>query len=273
MNFNKLLKFLFPEYHIIAAFEKYGFISKRRQQTPVANHSTQTIRNSQGAAQQASGSPDRSPSVNNAASGANRTFSYPGMSVPKATSKVNSAGLNKKFDDIKVNLAGQIVGQSQCLANLLIAFKRPFVTGHNGSTPRNTLFLIGGESSCRHTMVRAIVRQLAEEKLINYDAVSTLDLALYTGASDERVFNQDLSNVLYSESDVVIVDNFDKCPNSYLLAINRLITQGRYRVTSAEGNLVTLSANRKYFVFITDVKESKIIETFGNKFMLPSAIS
>lgn len=190
------------------------------------------------------------------------------MSVPKATSKVNSAGLNKKFDDIKVNLAGQIVGQSQCLANLLIAFKRPFVTGHNGSTPRNTLFLIGGESSCRHTMVRAIVRQLAEEKLINYDAVSTLDLALYTGASDERVFNQDLSNVLYSESDVVIVDNFDKCPNSYLLAINRLITQGRYRVTSAEGNLVTLSANRKYFVFITDVKESKIIETFGNKFML-----
>lgn len=271
MSFGKLLKFLFPEYQILNAAQRYGLITKRRQQ-PLSPESSQAANHSQDQTPQGVNISSNktlcntgqcNTSSNPIASWQNSTEPYNNQS----TVKLGSLEINQKFDRVSGNLASQIIGQKQCLANLLIAFKRSFISGYSDVKPRNTLFLLGNKSSGRHTMITLMVKALAQQALIANDAISRLDLALYTGNGDELLFIKDLNIALTNLSDAIIFDNVEKCPSSYLGVIHQLVTTGQYRYADTSSNSLMLSSASKYFVFISAINESKVIEIFGNKFI------
>ena len=182
MVFKQLLKFLFPEWQIISFIRKYGFIARSSS----AQHQPMTASALAAAAFQRT----RAAS---AAGGA--CCSGPAADAfvhPRPIKKVESSALNRHFEAVEQALTRLIIGQKRCQFSLLRAFKRPFVSGHESLKPANTLFLLGGESSGRHTLIFHITRQLAEQNLIQHENVSRLDLARYPSVSDEQTFMQDL---------------------------------------------------------------------------------
>lgn len=257
MVFKQLLKFLFPEWQIISFIRKYGFIARSSS----AQHQPMTVSALAAAAFQRT----RAAS---AAGGA--CCSGPAADAfvhPRPIKKVESSALNRHFEAVEQALTRLIIGQKRCQFSLLRAFKRPFVSGHESLKPANTLFLLGGESSGRHTLIFHITRQLAEQNLIQHENVSRLDLARYPSVSDEQTFMQDLGEALDGPSDVILFEHFEQCADSYLRPLAQLVTTGQYRHISPKGVSITLAANRKYFVFVSASRESAVSEKFGGPFM------
>ncbi|QHM77431.1 Stage V sporulation protein K [Mixta theicola] len=252
MTFKELLKFLFPEWQIFSFIKQYGLTA--RAQTP---SSEPPLRQQQaGASAQASQSATPGGRRDQAASASSRS-----------ANKIKNGELNRKFNAIGADLTQHIVGQLQCQARLLRAFKRPFVAGRDSLMPANTLFLLGGESSGRNTLIVQIARQLAERALIQHDRVRRLDLARYASAGDEQNFLQELGNTLRGPAEIVVFEHFEQCADSYLRPLAQLVTSGQYQSMRAGGDATLLTARGKYLVFISSVRESVISETFGGPFM------
>lgn len=284
MDIKTILKFLFPEYQIIESVQKHGFIAKKHDVSQQAAemaadfHVQYAASDAYSNAQSAAVPPSRNPDVNG---------KFPDADVPrykgKAFEKAARTPLNADFDWVRQQVAVQIVGQGKCLDDLLVAFKRPLVAGYDGVKPRNTLFLLGGAGSGRHTIMEKTVEQLTAKKLLNHDGISRVDLSLYPAAAQQSLFLADLYKALYDNSDVILFDHFENCPGSMLDVIIQLVVQGEYKLSARyavqNNNLVeatgvlmqssvdALSAKGKYFVFISAWDEQKITDLFGSKFM------
>ncbi|QHM73268.1 Stage V sporulation protein K [Mixta intestinalis] len=257
MTFKELLKFLFPEWQIFSIYRKHGLTAKAQpvqSDSPLRYQQTRASAQTAAAAQRTkkSGSVDRVKTAS---------------AWSRASKKIKNDELNRKFSAIGKDLTQHIVGQLQCQANLLRAFKRPFVAGRDRLMPANTLFLLGGESSGRHTLIVQIVKQLAERALIQEDRVNRLDLARYASAGDEQNFIQELGNSLRDRAEVIVFENFERCADSYLWPVAQLVTSGQYQYMPAGDATSLLTASGKYLVFISSVRESDVSERFGASFM------
>ncbi|MCL2154028.1 MAG: hypothetical protein FWH53_00030 [Leptospirales bacterium] len=188
----KILEFIFPEYQIIKSINKYGFIAKKNKsvetQTAPSNISVKRDNAMQMAAQSNSVT---SPKYNNKST--STTASYSG----KTDIKISGNQLDSKITTVRKNVLSNIVGQAEAVENLMVALKRPLVTGFYKDMPRNTFFIIGRNSSGRHTLLINTVNAAKHEELLNYTKISRLNLALYPTSSEKVLFLSDIYKVLY----------------------------------------------------------------------------
>ncbi|MDR2697598.1 MAG: AAA family ATPase, partial [Holophagales bacterium] len=270
----KVLIWLFPEYQIIESIEEYGFIAKVSVNTAVSGGNVVSQAASQNVTKSAATSPARFQ---------NKATSNAAVRSGKAEVSVRGESLESKIAGMKANVKAAIVGQETAIENLIVALKRPLVIGTQRDAPRNTFFITGGKSSGRHTILTAAVTAAKRECLINYYNISKLNLALYPTTSEKSLFLSDLYRVLCENSDVILFENFENCHDDALQVIISLVAQGKYtlseRYAEQGGNLVQatgalmqtavseITANGKYFAFITQASENKIADKLGAKFM------
>ncbi|MBW6410138.1 AAA family ATPase [Clostridium weizhouense] len=282
---NDIVKFIFPELQIIEVIKEHGFIvrpseNKRQKQT-------QNMR--QKYSKESSYSRDDHISTNNLIKQtfSNRANAEQNVNTAayqhKDTSKVNSNNISDIFNSIRSEIGNLIIGQTDYLDNLCIAFKRPFVTGYDKFKPKNVIFILGNKGTGKHSSISFISGLLKQRKIISSDVVSTIDLSLYATVSEFQIFLSDLYKALYGQSDIVIFNNFDKCHSSIIDIIETLTNYGKYTLSSryvfqnnnlveANGMLLQdsiseISANNKYFVFPSEKSEKDVMNTFGAKFM------
>lgn len=263
VNLEKILKFLFPEYQIIESVEKHGFIAKSKaaavapQSVAVGQSGTQ----SQAAQTQARGMP----------------------SLKQQSNVLASRDVDNNIEKAKRVVQNQFVGQLAAIEDLFIAFKRPLVTGVQEDKPKNTLIMIGPESIGKNSLIDITVNALQQEKLLNYGATAKVDMSLYSTQSERSLFLSDLYNALYASSDVIVFKNIEKCHPSMLSVISDLVITGKHqlgaRYAMQNNNLIEatgvliqnliseISANNKYFIFVTRLSENKTSDLFGSKFM------
>ncbi|MEE3487053.1 MAG: AAA family ATPase [Bulleidia sp.] len=197
------------------------------------------------------------------------------VEVPEDTSQV--------FSEIEGILNDRLVGEEDAIHAACAAFRRPYVMGVQSGQPKNVIVVSGPRGSGRHAIVRTMAESMKEKHLIKDATVSTLDLSLYTSASQEQVFLQDLYKALTNAGSVVCFENFETCHASFRRMINSLVVSGKTvlnkRYVLNKGILVenqtglvkntvdSLSADGKYLVFLTMKGTSAVQDAFGADFL------
>ncbi|MGM9661773.1 MAG: AAA family ATPase [Oscillospiraceae bacterium] len=187
------------------------------------------------------------------------------------------------FDGLAEKLGQTVFGQEAFLRKLVIAFKRPFVMPPEPGFPRNALFVSGGENTGRHSALTALAEELQARGALASGAIRWVDLSLYPGTGEEKLFLQDLYAALRSGSAVLVFERFEACHPSYLHMLAELVTEGKCalssRYTLQNGQLISvsnslaaeavgsLSAEGKYLVFLSEQPLEKLAGSFGAPFI------
>ena len=187
----------------------------------------------------------------------------------------------QRFGDLMPKLAGELIGQEAFLKKLIIAFKRPYIMGWNEPKGlKNAILVHGKPNSGRHTALRLTAEELARVDLLPTDQIQTMDLALYLGQGEEKLFLQDLYAAL-KKGGILVLDHYESCHPAFLQQLAELICTGKLNLASRyvmqKGHLVdagtalasetvgSLEANGCYIVIVSEKGQDKLAGAFGAK--------
>ena len=131
--------------------------------------------------------------------------------TPAAPAKADFSGVTEKIQ-------AQVLGQDAFVSALVKAFRRPFVLGTAGdaSRARSVMLLCGPTGTGRHYALKCVVEELAARGVLRSSEIETLDLALYPGPAQEKLFLQDLYAALQSDAEVLAFEHYEGCAANYL---------------------------------------------------------
>lgn len=178
----------------------------------------------------------------------------------------------------------QVLGQDAFVAAVVKAFRRPFVMGSGGpDQARGAMLLCGPSGSGRHYTLRCVVAEMAARGLLASDKIEEIDLALYPGPAQEKLFLQDLYAALRSPAAVLAFNHYEACAPAFRTMLATLATEGQLALASRyvlqRGILVDvgtalapdaigeMQAGGKYFVFFSEQDETALAGAFGAKFV------
>ena len=138
----------------------------------------------------------------------------------------------QRFGDLMPKLAGELIGQEAFLKKLIIAFKRPYIMGWNAPKGlKNAILVYGKPNSGRHTALRLTAEELARVDLLPTDQIQTMDLALYPGQGEEKLFLQDMYAAL-KKGGILVLDHYESCHPAFLQQLAELICTGKLNLAS-----------------------------------------
>ncbi|MBC5996168.1 AAA family ATPase [Romboutsia ilealis] len=288
MPISKLVRILLPEIQVLDHIKENGVINKehfKKNKKVLNNTITNTKRDIGKKINSNINSTERSVQNISIKSNDINSDKLITNNYAKANNNVQKQALDQAFDRVESTLSDYVLGQKEYLPKLTIAFKRPFVYGKKDGIS-NTIFITGPKGSGKHLSVKAITRFLKEQKLIKGNGVYQIDLSKYKLEKDaENLFLTDIYNALYGSESVVVFDNFDKCHQSALDLLSKLVIDEKLKLNrryreqlgqmvdvTGQGSLTLnttdeILANGKYLVFITEKSEESIRNTFSNDFM------
>ena len=189
------------------------------------------------------------------------------------------------FGGVADKIKAQVLGQDAFVSALVKAFRRPFVMGTAGDTgrARNLMLLCGPNGTGRHYALTCAVEELAGRGILRSAAIERMDLSLYPGPAQEKLFLQDLYAALQSDAEVLAFDHYEGCAANYLNMLSTLAIEGTLSLSSryvlqrgilvdvgtalAPGAIGELTAGGKYFVFFSNKDEAALADTFGARFV------
>ena len=198
--------------------------------------------------------------------------------APAAHGKADFTGVTDK-------IKAQVLGQDAFVSALVKAFRRPFVLGTAEDTTRarSVMLLCGPNGTGRHYALKCVVEELAARGILRSASIETLDLALYPGPAQEKLFLQDLYAALQSNAEVLAFEHYEGCAANYLNMLSTLAIDGTLALSSryvlqrgilvdvgtalAPGAIGELQAGGKYFVFYSNKGEAALADHFGAKFV------
>ena len=203
-----------------------------------------------------------------------------GQDRPPARPPVQNADFTGVADAVKA----RVLGQDAFITAVVKAFRRPFVLGTSDSArTRGLMLLCGAEGTGRHYTLDCVVRELAGRGILRSAAIETMDLSLYPGPAQEKLFLQDLYAALRSDAEVLAFDHYEGCAANYLNMLATLAIEGTLALTSryvlqrgilvdvgtalAPGAIGELQAGGKYFVFFSAKGEEALADRFGARFV------
>ena len=205
--------------------------------------------------------------------------------APSAEPKNADKPVNTDFGGAADKIKAQVLGQDAFVTALVKAFRRPFVMGTAGDTgrARNLMLLCGPNGTGRHYALTCAVEELADRGILRSAAIERMDLSLYPGPAQEKLFLQDLYAALQSDAEVLAFDHYEGCAANYLNMLSTLAIEGTLSLSSryvlqrgilvdvgtalAPGAIGELTAGGKYFVFFSNKDEAALADTFGARFV------
>ena len=183
------------------------------------------------------------------------------------------------FDGLEETLGKSVLGQPEFLKQLVRAFKRPFVLGTAGETARGVLLLHGPAGTGKHTALEAIAREMADRKLLSGPQIAWMDLGLYPGPGQEKLFLQDLYSALNGPGQILVFCHYERCHPGFLNMLATLAQTGKALLNSRyavqKGMLVDvgtalvpdavsqLTPRGKYLVFLSEKGPEKLADRMG----------
>lgn len=183
------------------------------------------------------------------------------------------------FDGLEETLGKTVLGQPEFLKRLVRAFKRPFVLGTAGETARGVLLVHGPAGTGKRAALEAIAREMAARKLLSGPQIAWMDLGLYPGPGQEKLFLQDLYSALNGPGQVLVFCHYERCHPGFLNTLAALAQTGRAPLNSRyavqKGMLVDvgtalvpdavseLTPRGKYLVFLSEKGPEKLADRMG----------
>ena len=202
---------------------------------------------------------------------------------PAAPAPAAPAAARQGFDGLADAVRARVLGQDEFVDDVVKAFRRPFVLGADPDHARGLMLLCGAPGTGRRYTLRCVVEEMAARGLLRSAAVETLDLALYPGPAQEKLFLQDLYAALRSDAEVLAFEHCEACAPGFRNMLATLAVDGTLALSSRyvlqRGILVDvgtalapdavgeLRAAGKYFVFFSRKGEDDLAEAFGARFV------
>lgn len=189
------------------------------------------------------------------------------------------------FTGLADKVRTSVLGQDAFVGALVKAFRRPFVMGvpEDSAHVRGLMLLCGAEGTGRHYTLRIVAEELAARGLLHSARIETMDLSLYPGPAQEKLFLQDLYAALQSKAEILAFDHYEGCASAYLNMLATLAMDGTLALSSryvlqrgilvdvgtalAPGAVGELEAGGKYFVFFSNKGPEALAERFGARFV------
>ena len=196
-----------------------------------------------------------------------------------------SGGGRADFSGVADKVKTRVLGQDAFVSAVVKAFRRPFVLGTaaDAGHAKNLMLLSGPDGTGRHYTLSCVVEELAARGILRSPSVETMDLSLYPGPAQEKLFLQDLYAALQSDAEVLAFDHYEGCAASYRNMVATLAMHGTLALSSryvlqrgilvdvgtalAPGAIGELQAGGKYFVFFSARGEDALAEAFGARFV------
>ena len=115
--------------------------------------------------------------------------------LAKGTTDVKPEHLGS-FEGLADEVRQTVLGQDAFVDAVVRAMRRPFVLGTEPPAARNVILLSGGTGTGRHFALEETARCMAARGLLQNDQIAALDLALYANPAAEKLFLQDLNDIL-----------------------------------------------------------------------------
>lgn len=201
---------------------------------------------------------------------------------PQQTAAVVQNAEQGSWEGISEKLAAQLVGQEELLQSLVRAFRRPTLLPPQGENARNVIYLYGGNGSGRHSALRMVAAELAARGLLQSPQIAQMQLSLYPGPAQEKLFLQDLYSAISAPGQIIAFDGWAECAPSCRAALSALVQKGAAPLNSryllqkgilvesgtalAGGTVSQLTPKGKYLVFFGTQKPEKLASAFGAGF-------
>ena len=210
------------------------------------------------------------------------TYQQKAPAKPETAAKeVDTRPEAQRFSDFLPRLTSELIGQEAFLKKLIIAFKRPYIMGwEQPSGLRNAILIHGKPNTGRHTALALVAQEMHKVGLLESAEVRTLDLALYPGQGEEKLFLQDLYAALL-KGGVLVLDHYEQCHPAFLQQLGELICTGSLQLSSRyvmqKGHLVDagtalasetvgcIHASGSYLVLVSQKGLDKLVDAFGAK--------
>ncbi|MCQ2125683.1 MAG: AAA family ATPase [Fibrobacter sp.] len=275
MNLKELLKFLFPEYQIFTAAKN---LPQGLRATPKVQ-STSSVEKTVLKSESKSESVKSEPKGHEPEKGFATIFTRQDSKASAHAVKDNAKSFN--FNPVPKELAKIWIGSEKDIQSLVTAFKRPFVSGYEEEKPKNSILLLGHLSRGKAYAIQCISKILCQQKILTSSSAEIIDLGRYASDSSGTLFLSDIYACLKSKADVIIFEQPEKAGAGELDILQQLLENGvcklNKRYVSNNGMLMDatgvlhsnpiseISANGKFFVFISTLPKAKILSVLGNK--------
>ena len=193
----------------------------------------------------------------------------------------------EEIDDIfykaEKALHEKVLGQSEFVTSLSIAFKRPYVAGFKDGLPKERVIVSGRNGSGKHSAVVELTAKLKELGLFSNGTAASIDLSRYSDSTADKIFIQDLYSAIKGGSEVIVFENFEKSTQTIMTMLTSLFKSGFValpgRYAEQKGNLIdigsalvsnavsTLSVAGKIIILLTESNENKIVDIMGAPFL------
>lgn len=182
---------------------------------------------------------------------------------------IDKNDVNKEeFDEVFDKLKTLIVGQNKAIDQLKMAFRRPFVMGYD--IVKNAIVICGCKGTGKHSAISEAAKLLSLKHIVDSYEVYTLDMSLYTSASKESLFLQDLFSAINAGGSIICFDNIEDSYPTFLRMLSDLVCKKEItlnkRYINQKGQLIesqsglvknaisTIQAKDKYLVFFSENK-------------------
>lgn len=173
----------------------------------------------------------------------------------------------------------KVLGQDPFVDSLVRALRRPFVLGTEGENAKNVILICGSEGTGRHYALRCAAKEMAVRGLLRSESPACMDLSLYDGPGEEKLFLQDLYAALQAPGEMLLFENYEQCHPGFLNILSDLAIRGnaplnsRYLVKEgilvdagtalAPGTVGSLTPHGKYMIFFSEHGRDKLADKFG----------
>lgn len=214
-----------------------------------------------------------------------KDFGVSESAQPAAVTTVlsDNGAILKSFAGLADALKTKVSGQDEFIRKLAIAFKRPYVSERDHNDALNSIFITGPACTGKHYTMSLLAQELQRRHIIGSAEIRTMDLSLYPGAAEEKLFLQDLYSALQSSSSILVFEHIEACHISMLTRLSDLVSTGECRLSERyimqNGQLVNVAnafagntigsfeAKGKYLVFLSEKPVDKLAGIMGAPFV------
>lgn len=212
-----------------------------------------------------------------------RRMEQDGLLEPQPARQEAPDSSGETFRAIRQALEEKVLGQPEFLKKLVMAFRRPFVSGTGGDMPKNLILICGPEGTGRHYALRCLAQEMGARNLLKSPEIAWMELSAYPDPSAEKLFLQDLFGALNAPGEILAFDEYEQCHPAFLQLLAQLALTGsapldsRYVLqkgmlvdagTALVPNAVSrLSARGKYLVFFSHQGTDQLARVLGAAFV------
>ena len=179
--------------------------------------------------------------------------------TPEKPKKINP-NAEEAFNKIANALIQIYPTQEEFIKNLIVSFKRPFIS-ETSKSYKNFSAILSTEDDLIQDIINQITIKMKEEVLIFGNNIC-IDCANFSENTDYDNFLHTLSECTNSSNDIIILKNFKALSTDGISMVSQILYNGKVK---SENEDSTITIKDKFFIILTASNQDELLKLLGEK--------